>query len=1139
MITNQRHAIKLLLPVLLTVTLLRVWLFSAAVLAEQNSSIPKFPFSLAVLEDEDRQFTVSQLASDTFQTAFKPLSASHFSAGYSQSAFWLRINPASSWQDPAEPLFISLDYPLLQDITVYKVPLTAAANKNAERIGRAGSAIPLLERTSATTVHYFSLGAAPTEYFYLVRIVSNTSLSVPVEIISATQREQRILQQYLWAGFILGVLLLLIIYNGLVAIWAKDKANAIYLLFLVTIVMVFVSVTGLGNSHVWPDAGPSMLWLVPFALYVFSISSYLFALEYFHSKTLPLWVVTALKGLAGWSLLLLLISSLFSYATAMLLAVYNALAMVFILFAVGLMAAFRGMQGARLFLIGRFCVLTGGLLQFLKTYGYIAAYPVTEYILFLGAIVEAIVLSSGLALRADRLEQEKEQAQTSLLLSKEVSLKLLSNVNTKLASEVAERVQTEKVQKTLFTISELSAGNADMHSFLNQVHQSISCLLFARNFFVALYNKQHQTVQFAYIADEKDTDLPRPDDKVAVEKLTGSWTLWILQHGSALYGDVEQIVAKTDLQPRFGSVARYWLGLPLFSEQQVYGVLCLQIYDERPGYTDDEIRLLEYVSRHISQALQRKQYRAQLEAQVQERTQAYRDSLQALEQVHQQLNLAHQQNQLHLKQVQALLDNAGQGFLTCNSALQLESNYSKECLKIFNASQLSGNIVDFLAAENVNLQALYQEILPEVLMPNQPVGMVNTYLSLLPNELTLTGRQYDLQYKKISEDQVMVILSDITEQKTLQQALLDQQLQASFIVYALAQPEEVRATLLAFQQFIESQIAKRVWLNAGNAVLQEVFRDIHTYKGLLAQIYCPALPDVLHQLEERLQHKLGDTVSASDGDLSEEYFEQLVLLLTDAKELLAQHLGENFFTQEKTLPVPLSLVQQLQKKFSAEGNQQLSIVLQQLQFKSISEALAGHFATAQRLARQQGKLLNPVSYRGDTVYLDTEYYQQLIHGMVHLFRNAVDHGIELPEERQASGKAAAATLSCHVQYKDKQLIIKISDDGRGISAEQVRQLAIEKALVDNALLQQLHDDDILQLIFTEQLSTKSAVTQLSGRGVGLSALKHQCSKFSAEVQVHSIAGQGCEFELIIPLVKGTFLFDPVANSSFRQNVIPD
>ncbi|MDP5138265.1 ATP-binding protein [Rheinheimera baltica] len=1130
MITNLRYTLTLLVPALLALLLLSAGLFSPAdaALSKHSAPLPELTFSLAVLEDKEQQLTVMQLASDASQSAFTPLALTKFSAGYSQSAFWLRITPGKGWEGLAEPHFISLDYPLLQDIEVYKLPRTAPVNSQPERIGRAGSAIPMAERTSGTTVHYIPVGAAASENVFLLRIVSNTSVSVPVEIVSATQREQRIVQKYLWVGFILGVLLLLVIFNALVAIWTKDKANAIYVLFLVTIVSVFISVTGIGSTHLWPDAGPNMLWLVPVSLYAFSISSYLFTLEYFQSRALPGKVAIALKALVCWSVLLLLLSGLFSYATAMLLAVYNALMMVFILFTVALLASLKGMQGARLYLVGRFFVLTGGVLQFLKTYGYIAAYPATEYILFLGAILEAIVLSSGLALRADRLEQEKDQARASLLHSKETSLQALSDVNAKLAQEVAERIQTEKVQKTLFTISELAAGDADMHSFLKDVHQSISSLLFARNFFVALYDKQQQTIQFPYIADEKDTDLPQPQDKVAVEKLNGSWTLWILQHGIALYGDEDKIVKQSGLQPRFGSVARYWLGLPLFSEQQTYGVLCLQIYDDRPGYTDEERRLLEYVSRHISQALQRKQYRAQLEAQVQERTQAYRDSLQALEQVNRQLNLADKQTQLHLKQVKALLDNTGQGFLTCNSALQLEPEYSKECLKIFNAPRLSGDIVNLLAADNNNLQALYQDVLPEVLMADQPADMVHTYLSLLPNELQLAGRYYDLQYKKISVDQVMVILSDITEQKTLQHELLQQQQQAGFIVYALTQSDEVRATLLAFRQFIDTQLANKIWSNPGNAELRELFREVHTYKGLLAQIYCPHFPEVLHQLEEALQNILNDPAMAVGFHLSEAQFEQLSALLADVMAVLEQHLGGNFFTQEKMLPVPLSLVQQLQANFAAQGNQPLAKLLQQLQYKSLKEALACHFVTAQRLARQQGKLLQPVNYLGDTVFLDTDYYQPLIHAMVHLFRNAVDHGIELPEERLSDGKIAAATLSCHVQYQDQRLFINISDDGRGIAVEQIKHYAVEKALADNSALQQMNDDDILQLIFAEELTTKSAVTQLSGRGVGLSALKHQCSKFSATIRVSSLAGQGCSFEMVVPLVEGTFILDQTA-----------
>ena len=1087
----------------------------------------KLTFTLSVFEDTSAQRSANDITKTELQQQFRLLPSSHLSAGYSRSAFWLRIEIAPASTAQPDKLFIELDYPLLQYIELYQV----SGSDNSPSImylGRGGSAIPIQQRVLPGTVHYFPITPADSVGYYLLRVVSSTSISIPIEIITAQQREDKIQKKYLWSGFVIGVLLLLILYNAFVALLARQKGNAIYLCFLAAILAIFISITGIGNMYLWPDNGPNMLWTIPVSLHIISISSYFFALAYFHKHTLPPTLVNGLKYLAVLSVLLLLLTGLLSYKTAVLLAVLNTLCMVFILFGVALWVYARTSFSDGLFLLGRTFVLTGGGIQFLKTYGYIPAYPATEYILFIGAILEGLVLSAGLALKTGKLEEEKELAQRNLLISKEASLAAMAAANRQLAREIAEREQAERVQKALFNISELSTGDADMHTFLKEVHQSLSALMFARNFYVAFYNKQQRVIQFPYIADEMDTDLPAPDDIISEDTLQGSWTLWILQHGEALFGDVENIVSKTGLPPRFGSIAKYWLGLPLFNEQQVYGVLCLQIYDDQPSYTEDEIRLLEYVSRHISQALQRKQYRAQLEAQVQQRTHAYRESLKQLEAMNEQLSLTDQQKQQHLEQVKALLDNAGQGFLTCNELLQLEPDYSKECLNIFNRTQLSGEIVRLLVPDNIPLQELYTEVFSEVFNPEQPATMVSTYLSLLPTELTINEQSCQVQYKKISDKQIMVILSDISEHKKLQQALLKQQEQSNFIVYALIHASEVRETLMALQQFLDKHCIVNSDVKALSQPTKhwiELYRDVHTFKGILAQINCPGLPELLHKLEDQLQLIIRQDTHVTTPPRYDVNFNEVAGKLAEVIDLLKQHLGAHFFKQEKTLPVSMSLIKQLHTALVGQGNTVLANALLQLQFKTLKEALSTHFSTTERLASQHGKILHNVVYQGDEIFLDTHLYQPLFNVLVHLFRNAVDHGIETPEERIASGKPAEARILCIAKIDTNQLSISISDDGRGIAVDNVKEQALRRGILDDSSLDSLSNEEALQLIFSEDLSTKSEITELSGRGMGLAAVKNQCNQFSASIRVSSTLGKGTRFDISLPLQQGTYFID--------------
>jgi two-component system chemotaxis sensor kinase CheA len=1076
-------------------------------------------FRVQVLEDPTQKMLPANVLQALQDGQFQELPDQHFSAGYSDSVFWL-------WWEPRLPAttatyYLNLDYPLLQSVMFYGVSLPNTMQQVQIRLlGQSGSALPAQARAVLSTSHYFPIqGANPSVSGYLMRLESQTSLSVPLRIVSESQLMADQRHRHLWYGFIIGTMTLLIFYNLFVAWWIKEPANAIYLLFLSGLLFVFISVSGIASTYISPALGGSLLWLLPLMLHLVSVSSYLFAKQYFSNSLLPRFYLKALAAGAWFSAALMLTTFLLDYQTAMMLAMLNALLMVLLLFILAATAFYLKIPGSPLFLLGKIFVLAGGFIQFAKTVALIPATGLTEYILFLGVILEAIVLTGGLALKTKTLEQEQAMTRAELLNIQQTSLQELTQLNQVLAKEVQEKTQSESIQKALFTINELAAGNEDMHSFLHQVHQVVGNLMFARNFFVALYHPQQQCVQFAYFADEEDTDIPQPTDLIPAERLAGSWTMWVIEHGEILFGNCAEIEQQTKLAATFGSIAKYWLGIPLRDEQGVIGVLVVQIYHDQPSYTPQERKLLDFVSQHISSAVQRKQYRRNLELQVQERTQELRESFATLNTMHQQLSAVNLENQAHLQQVQTLLDNTGQGFLTCNQALEIQPSFSKECLQIFNTDALTGSIVDLFAKDQPAFHALLTDVLCEVLQPTQSPMMVTTYLSLLPAQLTFFERLYQIEYKRLAADRLMVILSDITEKTKLATALQQQQEQANFIVYALNHPDEVRQVLLSFQHFL--QIASSAPQSLCSATgLTELYRQIHTFKSLLAQIRCPALPGTLHEIEDRLQ---GLQESAPQQIAVQETvpFALLDSQLQAALKLLERQLPAHLFEQDPHLPLPRRLHQDV-LDFLESHHSELAQQLREVQFQTFSSLLRPHFEMALMLAQSQGKLLSAIRFEGEDPKLDAEYYQPFFQVLVHLFRNAIDHGIESPGERSACGKPAVATIRCQLQREGAALKLTISDDGRGIALEQVRQKALALQLLDQHQAEQWSAEQIAQFIFADALSTKAEINLVSGRGIGLAAVKQQLANFDASIRVTSEQGQGCTFTILLP-IKAEFL----------------
>ena len=166
------------------------------------------------------------------------------------------------------------------------------------------------------------------------------------------------------------------------------------------------------------------------------------------------------------------------------------------------------------------------------------------------------------------------------------------------------------------------------------------------------------------------------------------------------------------------------------------------------------------------------------------------------------------------------------------------------------------------------------------------------------------------------------------------------------------------------------------------------------------------------------------------------------------------------------------------------------------------------------LARQQGKQIELV-LQGEETRVDKAVIDELGEPLVHLIRNAVDHGIELPAERRRRGKSETGTLLLSAAQESNQVVITLVDDGRGIDAASVRRTAIERGLI--AADETLSDREAIQLIFTEGFSTARTVTDVSGRGVGLDVVVKSMERLNALIEAETIPGAGTKFTLQLPL----------------------
>jgi two-component system chemotaxis sensor kinase CheA len=167
-----------------------------------------------------------------------------------------------------------------------------------------------------------------------------------------------------------------------------------------------------------------------------------------------------------------------------------------------------------------------------------------------------------------------------------------------------------------------------------------------------------------------------------------------------------------------------------------------------------------------------------------------------------------------------------------------------------------------------------------------------------------------------------------------------------------------------------------------------------------------------------------------------------------------------------------------------------------------------------RYSREIGKQIDLQMF-GEETELDKFLAEEIVDPLMHLIRNAIDHGIEMPEERKAKGKKEQGTITLKAYQKGNHVVVEVKDDGSGVSLEKVRKKAIEKGLIDDDV--ELEDREIINFIFAPGFSTKEVASEMSGRGVGMDVVKEKLSALGGFAEIETKTNVGTTFMVTLPI----------------------
>ncbi|SCY11131.1 hybrid sensor histidine kinase/response regulator [Pseudomonas sp. NFACC37-1] len=184
--------------------------------------------------------------------------------------------------------------------------------------------------------------------------------------------------------------------------------------------------------------------------------------------------------------------------------------------------------------------------------------------------------------------------------------------------------------------------------------------------------------------------------------------------------------------------------------------------------------------------------------------------------------------------------------------------------------------------------------------------------------------------------------------------------------------------------------------------------------------------------------------------------------------------------------------------------------------RPFADVLSGQVRMVRDLGRSLGKQVR-LEIEGEKTQVDRDVLEKLEAPLTHLLRNAVDHGIEAPEQRILAGKPAEGLIRLRASHQAGLLVLELADDGAGVDLERVRRSIVERALSPEQTAASLSEDELLTFLFLPGFSLRDKVTEVSGRGVGLDAVQHMVRQLRGAVVLEQAAGEGSRFHLEVPL----------------------
>jgi len=450
------------------------------------------------------------------------------------------------------------------------------------------------------------------------------------------------------------------------------------------------------------------------------------------------------------------------------------------------------------------------------------------------------------------------------------------------------------------------------------------------------------------------------------------------------------------------------------------------------------------------------------------------------------------------RDMRLVLDNVDQGFVTLSPDGVMALERSRQLSAWFGDTDEQLPLWQYLARMNESFAAALELGWSQIADDFLPLDVC---LAQLPERLTQEGRTWSLRYQPFFRDAklegVLVAIADITERLARER-----------------DDAEHTELMQAFRRLVQDRLGFEVFLAESSDIVAALCdgkldhdsvllkRALHTLKGTSGSMGLSLVAQYCHALESQV---------AEDGEPSR----ALLATLGARWQALLDQLTSSGLRHQRMVEIP---EKEYAEFFHMVGDgslprRELLLKLAAWQAEPVERAFQRLGDQAIALARRFGKPDLRVVVDAGGLRLDRTRFGSFFGELVHIMRNALDHGIEKPDERLRAGKAAFGTLALRATTTGGQLAIEVSDDGAGIDWEGIRRVATTRGLAHRT------QADLLDALCMDGITTRAEVTTLSGRGVGMAAFRECVTALHGTLEVRSVRGRGTTWVVRFPLAE--------------------